>query len=338
MRRHASIDAYNYNSRDSRDSRYHSGIDNQRYNSRSRSPIVGGGVVHKKAAKRSMYDSRHQNSASNNQYSSVDRSRTPKRVPIKQSSNSRMRRSGKSTTPSNPRKILNNYMSREESSIYKSRNRRSSKKRPISKNREMGNSFSKYENKRSGSKKSHKSKNDLLKSYMKTRSPYGKQEDLYQSMDRGHYNSLAKRSKSRPNNDLNFSSLDDRRHQSRNMILESTMERKNLKESIMRRYRDSNTRNEPKKQTTSKQKKRTSMYQNFMNKRVSASKGSRNDMKNWASTDSSAWKRRSKPTKKSELVDKLLNSSYSSQFKTEGGRGMRKAKSGLIYHSHDNDK
>jgi hypothetical protein len=164
-------------------------------------------------------------------------------------------------------------------------------------------------------------------------------------MDRGisgNYGSLAKRSKSRPNMDMNFSSLDDRRHKSRNMILESTMERKNLKESIMRRYRDSRTRGDSRSKkesgSKSKSKKRSSLYQKFMNKRVSASKNSRADMRNWSSTDSSAWKTRSRKTKKSELVDKLLNSSYNSAFKTDGGLGMRKAKSGMIYHSHDNEK
>ena len=111
----------------------------------------------------------------------------------------------------------------------------------------------------------------------------------------------------------------------------------------MKRYRDSRTRGDSRSKdrggSKSKSKKRTSMYQNFMNKRVSASKGgSRADMRNWSSTDSSAWKKRSRKTKKSELVDKLLNSSYSSAFKTDSGVGMRKAKSGMIYHSHDNDK
>jgi hypothetical protein len=275
------------------------------------------------------------------------RSRTPKRVPLNMKGsgmNGTYGRgaSGKSRTPTHQqqRKILNNYLSREESSIYKSRNKRSSKKSPISKNRTMGASFSQYESKkRSGSKKRSR-KGDRISSYMKNRSPYSKQEDLYQSMDRGlsnHYGSIGKRSKSRPNMEMNFSSLDDRRNKSRNMILESTMERKNLKESIMRRYRDSRTRPDSRSKE-SKSKKRSSLYQNFMNKRVSASKKSRAEMKNWASTDSSAWKKRSRKTKKSELVDKLLNSSYSSAFKTDGGMGMRKAKSGMIYHSHDNDK
>ena len=266
---------------------------------------------------------------------------------MKQSHHGSNRRSRKSSH-NNPRKILNNYVSRDDhNSMYQSRNKRSSKKSPISKNRNMGSSFSKHNNRRSGSKKSRASKNDLLNNYMKNRSPYSrsKKEDLYQSMDRGmnnNYNSINKRSKSRPNMDMNFSSLDDRRHKSRNMILESTMERKNLKESIMKRYRDSRTRGDSRSKeggSKSKSKKRSSMYQNFMNKRVSASKGgSRADMRNWSSTDSSAWKKRSRKTKKSELVDKLLNSSYSSAFKTHSGIGMRKAKSGMIYHSHDNDK
>jgi hypothetical protein len=83
MRRHGSIDAYGYNSRESRNSRDHRYESNKRYGSRSRSPIVGGGVVHKKSSKKSMYDSRSKNSLSNSKFRSVDRSRTPKRVPMK---------------------------------------------------------------------------------------------------------------------------------------------------------------------------------------------------------------------------------------------------------------
>ena len=121
------------------------------------------------------------------------------------------------------------------------------------------------------------------------------------------------------------------------MILESTLERKNLKESIMKRYtKDSSVKSKTK---DSDSKKRPSLYQNFMNKRVPASKDSREELKNWSSTDSTAWKKQSVPSRKLELVDKLLNTSNSSAFKTDNGTsGLRKAKSGLIYHSHDNEK
>jgi hypothetical protein len=121
------------------------------------------------------------------------------------------------------------------------------------------------------------------------------------------------------------------------MILESTLERKNLKESIMKRYtKESSVKSKNKDSDT---KKRPSMYQNFMNKRVSTGKESREELKNWSSTDSSAWKKQTGPSKNVELVDKLLNTSNASAFKTDNSlSGMRKAKSGMIYHSHDNEK
>lgn len=390
MRRHDPLEAYNnlkgFNSRESRLSNHSSHHYNtghgmkhresqyqtaqQRYNSRSRSPIVGGGIVHKKSSKkdrRHLYDSKTHDSRvrtdqySGSKYGSVDRdgrnsrmntgerSRTPKRVPMSMKGSGMRRvysRTGgtvKSRTPTHQqqRKILNNYLRKDELSMYNSRHKKSSKKSPISKTHTLGGSFNHYKTKkRSGSKKRSR-KADRVSPYMKTASPFSKQEALYQSLDRGvvnHYGAINKRSKSRPEMDhANYSHLNDRRNKSRNMILESTLERKNLKDSIMRRYRDSRTRPDSRSKE-SRSKNRSSLYQNFMNKRVSASKKSRAEMKNWASTDSSAWKKKTRKSKKSELVDKLLNSSYSSAFQTEGSFGMRKARSGMIYQSHDNDK
>lgn len=347
------MDGYKYESRDPRDMGYRSNygsIQQNNYNSRSRSPIIGGGVVHKTSInggagmKRSLYESNNNNrtSMSSAKFLTAEKSRSPKRVPTLQIGNRNEQKGFKSAIASNQPKILNNYINREEPSIYQNRHPRSSKKTPNSKALDYNSSINNYERKPSASKTTTSIiKANLLKNYMnlKSQNQYPKPDTSYNSLDKSQtqYNSVAQRGNSRSSNiDLNFSSLDDRRQKSRNMILESTMERKNLKESIMKRYKDSSSKSKTKDSDTNK---RSSLYQNFMNKRVSASKDSREELKNWSSTDSSAWKQQTALAKKTELVDKLLNTSNSSAFKTDNSsNGMRKAKSGMIYHSLDNEK
>jgi hypothetical protein len=142
-------------------------------------------------------------------------------------------------------------------------------------------------------KNSNNLKTDLLKKYMnmRSRSPYSRNKDLHQSMDRSSiskYDSNAKKDTLKTDkSQLNFSSVGERREKSRNMILESTMERKNLKDSIMKRYKESNTRADSRSKDQDSMKK-SSLYQTFLDKKekVSATKKIKSDSRNWASTDS----------------------------------------------------
>jgi hypothetical protein len=122
------------------------------------------------------------------------------------------------------------------------------------------------------------------------------------------------------------------------MILESTMERKNLNDSIMRRYKDTSNVRTASRSKDSDTKKRPSLYQNFVNKRVSASKDSGENMSDWGTSSLGAPKKNSDLIKKSEPVDKILNNGSNSIYKTDSDMKIRKTRSGAIYHSHNEEK
>lgn len=155
---------------------------------------------------------------------------------------------------------------------------------------------------------------------MRTRSPYSRNNDLYQSLDRSvnsKYSSITKKEAPKVDKSAhNFSTVDEKREKSRNMILESTMERKNLKDSIMRRYKDSNARVDSRSREQDSLKK-SSLYQTFIEKKVSVGNKPKSDAKNWASTESASWNQGSKMGEKSNVVDRLLSSTAGSAFKTE---------------------
>lgn len=174
---------------------------------------------------------------------------------------------------------------------------------------------------------------------MRSRSPYSRNKDLHQSMDRSSnskYDSNAKKDSAlkADKSQMNFSSVGERREKSRNMILESTMERKNLKDSIMRRYKESHTRADSRSKDQDSLKK-SSLYQTFLGKKekVSATKKIRSDAKNWASTDSAFQNGGSRSVERSLLMNKLMNSSTESAFKTEQAGKLRKTRSGALSHS-----
>ncbi len=83
------MDAYRYESRDPRDMGYRTNYatngQQPSYNSRSRSPIVGGGVVHKTShvagVKKPLYEAYNRNSMSNSKVLTAEKTRSPKRVP-----------------------------------------------------------------------------------------------------------------------------------------------------------------------------------------------------------------------------------------------------------------
>lgn len=110
------------------------------------------------------------------------------------------------------------------------------------------------------------------------------------------------------------------------------MERKNLKDSIMRRYKDSNTRLDLRSRDQESLKK-SSLYQTFLDKKVSVSKKPRSEAKNWASTDSASWNPVNRNGEKSTAMDRLLSSTTGSAFKTDQGSRMRKTRSGVLNHS-----